>query len=164
STDETVSPETAEKICKEFREEQQQIYKQYESYLAAGMAREVARANLPLSLYTEWYWKIDLHNLLHFLSLRLDAHAQKEIRVFAEAMGHFVKQQCPIAWEAFEEYVFHAAHISKSERQLLSGFIQQNNLWEEIVQKRTAQLKEEGASEQRIERELESLKQRLAST
>ena len=53
------------------------------------IARELARINLPLSLYTEWYWKIDLHNLLHFLSLRLDVHAQKEIRLFAEAIEHF---------------------------------------------------------------------------
>jgi thymidylate synthase (FAD) len=66
-----------------------------------GLARELARMNLPLSCYTQWYWKIDLHNLLHFLHLRADSHAQYEIRVYAEAMLEMVKKWVPHCYEAF---------------------------------------------------------------
>ena len=68
------------------------------------MAREQARKDLPLATYTEAYWKIDLHNLLHFLALRMDMHAQQEIRDYAHAMGEIVEKWCPIAWEAFIDY------------------------------------------------------------
>ncbi|MBI4125106.1 MAG: FAD-dependent thymidylate synthase [Deltaproteobacteria bacterium] len=161
STGEHLEGKTAEKIAKEFREEQKNLYQQYESYLGAGVAREIARTNLPLSLYTEWYWKIDLHNLLHFLSLRMDAHAQKEIRIFAEAMAVFVKKQCPIAWEAFEEHVLKASHLSGSERQILSEVIRDNDLWKKIESARVEQLKQEEATTTRIQRELDDLKLRL---
>ncbi len=69
-----------------------------------GLARELARMNLPLSCYTQWYWKIDLHNLLHFLYLRADSHAQYEIRVYAEAMLDMVKKWVPISYEAFMKH------------------------------------------------------------
>lgn len=85
-----------------------------------GVARELARTVLPVSLYTQWVWKIDLHNLLHFLELRLDPHAQYEIRVFAEAMATFVRAWCPWAWEAFEEYTLGAVTFSASERRALT--------------------------------------------
>ena len=71
---------------------------------ATGIARELARMNLTLNYYTEWYWKINLHNLLHFLRLRADPHAQYEIRVYAEKMLEIVKAWVPFAYEAFEEY------------------------------------------------------------
>jgi len=70
----------------------------------SGLARELARMNLTLNMYTQWYWKIDLHNLLHFLSLRADAHAQYEIRVYADAMLETVKRWVPIAHKAFMQY------------------------------------------------------------
>lgn len=70
-----------------------------------GLARELARIVLPVNFYTQWYWKIDLHNLLHFLRLRLDSHAQYEIRMYAQAIADITKQWVPIAWEAFEDYV-----------------------------------------------------------
>lgn len=77
----------------------------YEERLAAGVAREQARKDLPLSTYTEAYWKVDLHNLLHFLALRMDAHAQKEIRDYSTAIGEqIVKPLFPVVWEAFEDY------------------------------------------------------------
>src|SRR5688572_14958088 len=77
----------------------------YEERLAAGVAREQARKDLPLSTYTEAYWKIDLHNLLHFLLLRMNLHAQLEIRRYAEVIGtQIVSHWCPMAWEAFLEY------------------------------------------------------------
>ena len=77
-----------------------------------GMARELARMNLPVNAYTQWYWKTDLHNLFHFLRLRADSHAQYEIRVYAEAMMEVVKQWVPIAAQAFEDYRMGAASIS----------------------------------------------------
>lgn len=144
-----------------FKADQRQLYKNYESAMAAGTCREVARVNLPLSLYTEWYWKIDLHNLLHFLQLRMDAHAQLEIRVFADAMAEFVKKQCPLTWEAFEEFSLHAAKLARSERNLIAELLTQHKLWDELRQRRTVQLKEEGASDSTIARELAELDQIL---
>lgn len=161
STGEHLEGDAAQKIVKEFSDQQKTLYRQYENCLEAGVAREIARTNLPLSLYTEWYWKIDLHNLLHFLSLRLAPHAQKEIRVYAEAMAAFVKKLCPIAWEAFEEHVLNAVTFSQTEAKIVSGVIHKNNLWKEIERRRTEQLKKEEASEARIQRELADLKKRL---
>jgi thymidylate synthase (FAD) len=77
-----------------------------------GLARELARMNLTLNAYTQWYWKIDLHNLLHFLSLRADSHAQYEIRVYADAMLETVKRWVPIAYKAFVQY--HVGSVSLS--------------------------------------------------
>lgn len=87
----------------------------YEERLAAGVAREQARKDLPLSTYTEAYWKIDLHNLFHFLALRMDGHAQKEIRSYAEVMGAVAKAWCPLAWEAFVDYRLEALTLSGLE-------------------------------------------------
>ena len=94
----------------------------YEARLTAGVAREQARKDLPLSTYTEAYWKIDLHNLLHFLSLRMDAHAQLEIRRYAEVIGHeIVARWCPAAWEAFLDYRLDGLEFSRVERAILSA-------------------------------------------
>ena len=95
----------------------------YQASLKEGVARELARADLPLSNYTEWYWKIDLHNLLHFLSLRLHSHAQYEIRVFAEAMAEIVKVWVPHVWEAFEDYRLHGMFLSRGEVELIQGLL-----------------------------------------
>jgi len=83
-----------------------QAYQTYEQYAKEGVSREQARMILPLNLYTEWYWKIDLHNLLHFLSLRCDAHAQYEIRVFADAMLQLISPLVPFSVEAWNDYHF----------------------------------------------------------
>jgi len=96
-------------------EEQKQAYAAYQAQLERGVARELARSNLPLSLYTEWYWQIDLNNLFKFLELRMDGHAQYEIRVFANAMADCAKAVAPIAYEAFEEHILGAVTLSKSE-------------------------------------------------
>jgi len=89
------------------------------------LARELARMNLTLNYYTQWYWKVDLHNLLHFLSLRADAHAQYEIRVYAEAIGRLVERWVPQSWEAFVDYRLSGALLSRPEleavRALLRG-------------------------------------------
>ena len=97
----------------------------YEERLGTGVAREQARKDLPLWTYTEAYWKIDLHNLLHFLSLRMDAHAQSEIRAYADVIGNqIVSKWVPITWEAFEDYRLRATSLSRIEIELL-GFIYQ---------------------------------------
>lgn len=161
SNDETINDSQAAAMAEQFIAEQRQSYKSYEAALEAGVAREVARVNLPLSLYTEWYWKIDLHNLLHFLALRMDAHAQKEIRVFAEAMGHFVKDACPLAWEAFEDFRMHGSELSKGELDMLRSIIKKHDLWNEIVEARTAQLQADEASERLVGRELAALQRKI---
>lgn len=101
-----------------------EAYQVYTDLLNAGVAREQARMVLPVNLYTSWVWKIDLHNLLHFLKLRLDSKAQYEIRVYAQAIAEFVKQTCPWTWEAFEKYVLNSVNFSAAEmivlRQLLN--------------------------------------------
>lgn len=84
-----------------------------------GMSRELARIVLPTNIYTQWYWKVDLHNLLHFLRLRADPHAQKEIRVYANAMCQLVREWCPLAYEAFEDYRLHAVNLSRQEVELM---------------------------------------------
>ena len=104
-----------EKMLKEMEDDQAAVYAHYEQMLEGGLARELARTNLPLSLYTEWYWQIDLHNLFHFLRLRMDAHAQYEIRVFAEAMAVCAKAVSPLAYEAFEEHVLNGVRFSRKE-------------------------------------------------
>ena len=78
----------------------------------AGLARELARINLPLSAYTQWYWKVDLHNLMHFLSLRADPHAQYEIRVYADAMMSVLERWVPATFAAFRDYRLDAAELS----------------------------------------------------
>jgi thymidylate synthase (FAD) len=79
-----------------------------------GLTRELARINLPVSFYTQWYWKVDLHNLFHFLSLRADPHAQYEIRAYADTILNLVKKWVPIAAEAFEDYRMYGANLSKT--------------------------------------------------
>lgn len=98
----------------------------YQERLKAGIAKEQARKDLPLSTYTRAYWKCDLHNIFNFLRLRMDSHAQLEIRSYANSMFEIVKQVCPVACEAFEDYVLHAKKFSRMEMALLKEFIQIN--------------------------------------
>ncbi|MAC01169.1 MAG: FAD-dependent thymidylate synthase [Rhodobacteraceae bacterium] len=90
-----------------------------------GLARELARMNLPTNIYTQWYWKVDLHNLLHFLRLRADAHAQYEIRVYADAICSVVADWVPFAYAAFEDYRLGGATLSETAlecvRRMLKG-------------------------------------------
>jgi thymidylate synthase (FAD) len=115
----------ARQVIDAMESEQRQMYQNYESLLEKNVARELARTNLPNSLYTEWYWQIDLHNLFHFLRLRMDPHAQYEIRVYAEAMAECAKAVAPMAYEAFEEHILGSVSFSRAEcealAQLLSG-------------------------------------------
>ena len=87
---------------------------EYQRRIELGVAREQARKDLPLATYTEAYWKIDLHNLLHFLALRMDSHAQYEIRMYAEAIGQqIVEPLFPLVWEAFSDYRLQAMHLTR---------------------------------------------------
>ena len=98
--------DTAQRVMQLLRDDAEQTYGHYEEMLDAdgiGLARELARMNLTLNTYTQWYWKTDLHNLFHFLSLRADAHAQYEIRVYAEAMLRTVEAWVPLASQAFRD-------------------------------------------------------------
>lgn len=112
---EPVSAEEAKRV-RDILESQNRIaFENYHNLLDAGIAREIARIDLPLSLYTEFYWEIDLHNLFHFLALRLDGHAQYEIRAYAEVMLEIVRAVCPIATEAFENHKLGGRCFSKKE-------------------------------------------------
>ena len=100
-------------------------YGAYTRALGAGVARETARLLLPVAFYTQWYWKTDLHNLFHFLSLRLDPHAQEEIRLYAAELDRLGRLVCPIAFEAFEEFQLRGLSLTRREqvavRALLDG-------------------------------------------
>lgn len=89
-----------------------------------GLARELARMNLPVNFYTQWYWKIDLHNLMHFLALRADAHAQYEIRVYAEAMLDVLKKWVPITYDAFMNYRVGGTELSKKAMDVVKRMIE----------------------------------------
>lgn len=93
----------------------------YKLRLSLGIAKEQARKDLPLSTYTRAYWKCDLHNIFNFLRLRMDNHAQLEIRQFANCMFEIVKQICPVACEAFEDYVLNAKKFSRMEMETLQA-------------------------------------------
>jgi thymidylate synthase (FAD) len=96
----------------------------YEERISQDVAREQARKDLPLSTYTEAYWKIDLHNLFHFLALRMDSHAQYEIRSYATIIGNeIVSQWCPLSWEAFKTYTLNSFNLSEIEINVLKNFI-----------------------------------------
>ena len=90
-------------------------YQKYIELTEKGVAREIARAVLPVSVYTEWYWKCDLHNIFHFLSLRMDPHAQIEIQDYAKAMYELIKPIVPVACEAFEVYRLISMHLTGLE-------------------------------------------------
>ncbi len=104
----------------------QQIREMYEERISHNVAREQARKDLTLSTYTEAYWKIDLHNLFNFLALRMDNHAQLEIRSYAEIIGNeIVSKWCPIAWDAFKAYRLNSIRFSEIEIIVLKHFINQ---------------------------------------
>ena len=114
-----VPAELKQKVQDYFKEISERSFAIYSELNEAGVARELARSVLPVNLYTEWYWKNDLHNLLHFIGLRSDSHAQYEIRVFSDAMDQSVKAVAPFAWEAYQDYVVKGMRFSRIEQSLL---------------------------------------------
>ena len=102
------------KLTEQETELQNQIRSVYQERIDSGVAREQARKDLPLSTYTEAYWKVDLHNLLHFLALRMDSHAQLEIRNYATAIGEqIIRPLFPVVWEAFLDYRMQSMHLTR---------------------------------------------------
>jgi thymidylate synthase (FAD) len=112
----TLEGAEAQRVLETLKADAGRSYDHYEAMLSQedqqGLARELARMNLPMNIYTQWYWKVDLHNLMHFLRLRADAHAQYEIRVYADAICDLVKAWVPATWAAFEDYRLNAAQLS----------------------------------------------------
>ena len=108
-------------------------YANYEDYLESGMAKELARINLPLSTYTEFYTTWDLHNLFHFLKLRLDPHAQYEVRVFAQAKYDLIKPIVPYACESFERHILNGKKFSQDEMEIIRTFLNTDTI-EEILE------------------------------
>ncbi|HEX8231428.1 MAG TPA: FAD-dependent thymidylate synthase [Chloroflexia bacterium] len=120
---EPVPQEIVDRFLAYLKENRETAYSQYEQFLQDNVARELARTVLPLSVYTQFYWQMNLHNLFHFLRLRLDPHAQKEIRDFAEQVAVCAKAVAPYAWEAFEEYKLHGASFSRSEIDIMQRLL-----------------------------------------
>ena len=116
---EAFDKETADKIITKLEEGQKAAYESYNELIDSGLAREIARINLPLSLYTEFYWEMDLHNLFHFLKLRLDSHAQYEIRVYAEVILEICKKVAPMATESFINHMNQGVSFSGEEMRAL---------------------------------------------
>jgi len=122
-SDEEVPAEMRKKVIEILKRDQARVYASYDELINDNIARELARINLPLSLYSEWYWQIDLHNLFHFLRLRMDRHAQFEIRVYAEVMAMMAKAVAPLAYKAFEEHVVHGVGFSRKEVKALRALV-----------------------------------------
>ena len=118
-----VPPTLQHKVLEILRHGQAQAYADYQNLLKDDVARELARINLPLALYTQWYWQIDLHNLLHFLALRLDYHAQWEIRQYAETIARITRSVAPLAFAAFEKHRLNAVTFSGPELAALSDLL-----------------------------------------
>jgi thymidylate synthase (FAD) len=117
----SVEEAVGKELTRQEKELQDLCRRVYHERLDRDVAREQARKDLPLSTYTEAYWKIDLHNLLHFLELRMDRHAQKEIRAYANVIGNeIVAKWVPLTWEAFEDYRLKAMDFSAQEAAILS--------------------------------------------
>lgn len=126
----------AQRVLDILREDSMRSYDHYEGMLSQdgqqGLARELARMNLPANIYTQWYWKTDLHNLFHFLRLRADAHAQYEIRTYAETMCRIVADWVPLAYAAFEDYRLGGVQLSAKgvealKRRLAGEVVTQEN-------------------------------------
>ena len=132
-SDEEVPAELQARTLELLKTGQQGAFTAYQELLDEDVARELARINLPLSLYTEMYWQIDLHNLFHFLRLRLDAHAQYEIRVYGEVMAELARAVAPLAYRAFEEHILYAKTFSRSEMELLLSAVDREALGQALT-------------------------------
>ena len=138
-----VPAELKQKVQDYFKEISEKSFAMYSELNEAGVSRELARAVLPVNLYTEWYWKNDLHNLLHFIGLRSDSHAQYEIRVFSDAMAKSVKVVAPFAWEAYQDYVVKGMRFSRVEQSMLEKQLPSrvvDDILEDIAYQTTATL------------------------
>lgn len=132
-------------------------FEDYENAIDDNVAREQARIGLPLNTYTEWYWKIDLHNLLHFLSLRMDKHAQYEIRVYADLIFHFVQQWMPGVAKAFEDYRLNAVTLSGPTVSAIKGLLSSHCNPDEFLIDLGKRLRADGASTREVDEVIRTL-------
>ena len=123
-SEDSVTPEFREMVKTGLEQGQKAVYADYSRLIDSGLAREIARVNLPLALYTEMYWQIDLHNLFHFLRLRLDSHAQKEIRDYAEVLLEITRKVAPLAVRSFENHKQNAVNFSADEMKELKALLE----------------------------------------
>jgi len=132
---ETLTGDEAARVLEILKADSARAYDNYESMISQdgqqGLARELARMNLPANIYTQWYWKVDLHNLLHFLRLRADAHAQYEIRVYADEICKIVADWVPFAYAAFEDYRMGGATLSKTAVDVMRRMIKGEDVTQE---------------------------------
>jgi thymidylate synthase (FAD) len=112
--DEASEVATAQEFL-DFLRDVEALYPRYMKLTEQGVSRELARIGLPVSIYTEWYWKCDLHNVLRFLSLRMDPHAQEEIQAYARAMHTLIEPLVPITMQAWRDYAVEALHLTRLE-------------------------------------------------
>ncbi|MBX2810987.1 MAG: FAD-dependent thymidylate synthase [Myxococcales bacterium] len=137
----SLSGTEAKRVKHQLQQHSEASYSLYEALLgtdapkgaeaSSSIARELARLTLPTNIYTQWYWKVDLHNLLHFLALRMDTHAQYEIRAYADVIGELVAKWVPHTWEAFQDYRVRGAHLSQQELKVLRDLLEGTQLPEE---------------------------------
>ena len=138
--DAVLEGDEAQRVLELLRRDATQTYETYDHLLnddgsgkprdedRSMLARELARMNLPVNYYTQWYWKIDLHNLLHFLSLRMDSHAQYEIQVYGEVIGELVQKWVPTVWEAFMDYRVGGAFFSRKELDIIKAALDKDTV------------------------------------
>ena len=140
---ETLTGDEAARVLEILKADSARAYDNYEAMISddgqQGLARELARMNLPSNIYTQWYWKVDLHNLLHFLRLRADSHAQYEIRVYADEICKIVADWVPYAYAAFEDYRMGGATLSKTSLDVMRRMIK----GEEVTQENSGMSKGE---------------------
>ncbi|MCF7928640.1 MAG: FAD-dependent thymidylate synthase [Spirochaetales bacterium] len=120
---EAVGPQLRRDVLSLFEDDQRLLYQHYRRLLDKGLARELSRINLPLSLYTEWYWQIDLHNLFHFLRLRMDRHAQLEIRKYAETIFEITRKVAPFCCESFQNHHLNGIRFSSEEMEAVRRLV-----------------------------------------
>jgi len=118
-----LEPAVVERFRSDLERVSTEAYAAYSRALEAGVARETARLVLPVAYYTQWYWKVNLWNLFHFLSLRLDLHAQEEIRLYAAEVARLGHLVCPVAFEAFDEFVLEGVSLGRREQQALRSLL-----------------------------------------
>lgn len=143
---ELLDDEEASRALDILKGDSEQAYRHYEELLnenafgeiihpdKKGLARELARMNLPINYYTQWYWKIDLKNLLHFLYLRTDSHAQFEIQEYARCMEMVVKEWVPITWQAWKDYHVEGCHLSQMTKKIMRDLILGNISMQQMME------------------------------
>ena len=141
-----LSGEEADSVLKYLRDDAARCYDHYEDMISVegkqGLARELARMNLPANIYTQWYWKVDLHNLLHFLRLRADTHAQYEIRVYADEICKLVADWVPFAFSAFQDYRMGGVTLSSKALDCVRRMIAGENVRQETSRMSKGEWKE----------------------